>query len=90
MFTSSYSEVAVNCVELKIIGNQLIDSSDGIEPFFGTLFLWDAQRKVKVSEDFHFHLNSPEIMKMMGAKSFVSNLLLFLIARKIQWCRKCA
>ena len=36
-----------------------------VEPFFFSLALYDAQNKVKISEDFHFDLNSPSLRGLL-------------------------
>ena len=36
-----------------------------IEPFFLTLALYDAQKGVKISENFHVDLNSPALRQMV-------------------------
>ncbi len=40
-----------------------------LEPVFGTLSLWDVERKIKLSEDFHFDLNDEQFLRAkMGPK----------------------
>ena len=37
-----------------------------IEPYFTSLALYDARNGIKLSEDFHFSLNPPEVMDMLA------------------------
>ncbi|KAL5475482.1 hypothetical protein EMCRGX_G025301 [Ephydatia muelleri] len=38
---------------------------DHVEPFFCSLALYDAQNRMKISEDFHFDLNSPVLRGLL-------------------------
>lgn len=52
-------EVAVEALELNFAFGM-------VEPFFCTMALYDAKEQRKISEDFHFQLNTPEQWAMVG------------------------
>ena len=49
-------------VEVKELSFALGD----IEPFFGSLSLYDIKKKQKISENFHFDVNSEQTIEMLG------------------------
>ena len=49
-----------------------------LEPFFCTLALFDVEKRLKISEDFHFDQNPDGIMKLLG-----KYLVFFLTHRKL-------
>lgn len=36
-----------------------------IEPLFGRMALYDYKKKCKLTEDFYFDMNSPEMLKLL-------------------------
>jgi len=64
-------EVAVLCRDLTF-------KFGSVEPFFCTLALYDAHEERKISEDFHFHVNTPEQLDTIGLSTvchkFMSSL----------------
>ncbi|KAI5737707.1 hypothetical protein M8J76_015984 [Diaphorina citri] len=61
--------ILVKCEEVKFRLQAPIseDSTEctQVEPYFTTLALFDAKEGRKISEDFHFNVNSPEMQKLM-------------------------
>ncbi|CAG0895846.1 unnamed protein product [Darwinula stevensoni] len=52
----------VHCKKLLF---KLNSELEPIEPYFTSLALYDARNGIKLSEDFHFCLNPPEVMDML-------------------------
>ncbi|XP_026677527.1 dedicator of cytokinesis protein 11-like [Diaphorina citri] len=61
--------ILVKCEEVKFRLQAPVseDSTEctQVEPYFTTLALFDAKEGRKISEDFHFNVNSPEMQKLM-------------------------
>jgi len=55
-----YEEILVNC-------KQLTFNLDLGQPFFCTLALYDLNGQKRMSEDFHFHTNTPDQMKQLSS-----------------------
>uniref|UniRef100_A0A8D9FDQ4 Dedicator of cytokinesis protein 9 n=1 Tax=Cacopsylla melanoneura TaxID=428564 RepID=A0A8D9FDQ4_9HEMI len=61
--------VLVKCEELKFklqapVSEETSECTQ-VEPYFTTLALYDAKEGRKISENFHFNVNSPEMCKLM-------------------------
>ncbi|KAL6054781.1 dedicator of cytokinesis protein 7 isoform X5 [Balamuthia mandrillaris] len=52
--------------ELLVVCKELSFALGEIEPFFASLMLFDVQTKQRLSESFHFNLNSPSILSLLS------------------------
>lgn len=61
----------VHCEKLQL-------AAGTFEPFFCTATLYDITKKVRVSKTWHFDVNSPDVMGLLGTKVVrTSNYFLF-------------
>jgi hypothetical protein len=53
-------------LELLVEVKELSFSVGDIEPLFGSFALYDIKKKIKLSENFHFDVNSSHTIEMLG------------------------
>lgn len=66
-FSTPWSELAGTQVELFVEVKELSFELGDIEPFFGTLALYDVKKKIKLSENFNFDVNSNQSIELLGS-----------------------
>ena len=56
-----------------------------VEPIYATIALYDTKLKKKISENFHFDLNSESVRKMTKSEVLC---VLFMFVLKLVWLEK--